>query len=149
MPAARMRALAALTRQRVSRSLEPLAVRDGRDLLLRLLKVHVGRNRRGDASHENPWLLSPRMDRLHSFVRSAPLFADRASRNERDASAHVDVPLLACDSVAGRRSIRGAVMKQWLEDRLRFVLEFSIVLFFLAIGASLGTALIYLWRMIP
>ena len=41
------------------------------------------------------------------------------------------------------------VMKQWLEDRLRFVLEFSIVLFFLAIGASLGTALIYLWRMIP
>ena len=51
MPAARMRALAALTRQRVSRSLDPLAVRDGRDLLLRLLKVHVGRNRRGDASH--------------------------------------------------------------------------------------------------
>ena len=49
MPAARMRALAALTRQRVSRSLDPLAVRDGRDLLLRLLKVHVGRNRRGDA----------------------------------------------------------------------------------------------------
>ena len=47
-----MRALAALTRQRVSRSLDPLAVRDGRDLLLRLLKVHVGRNRRGGASHE-------------------------------------------------------------------------------------------------
>ena len=146
MPAARMRALAALTRQRVSRNPVLPVVRDGPDRLPHLPKVRAGRNRRGDASHENHRLLSLRDRCLLPSLRGAPAFA---SRPERNATAHVDVSLLGRDSVAGRGSIRGAVMKQWLEDRLRFVLEFSIVLFVLAIGASLGTALIYLWRMIP
>ena len=103
MPAARMRALAALTRHRVNRNLETPAGRDGPGLLPRLPKVRVGRNRREDASHDDSRLwnwAAPSIGRFYPVAAGS-------------AGGHLGHDLCAYDRCAG------AIMSGFLAELAR------------------------------